>query len=77
MAHRFLPAKLRINAIINRKRIQAVPEQIEAASKREMMNVSFSVNEILHFPKNLCNITHKKGFKKRQKSNGRDKSEKE
>ena len=42
-----------------------------------MMNVSFSVNEILHFPKNLCNITDKKGFKKRQKSNGRDKSEKE
>ena len=77
MAHRFLPAKLRINAIINRKRIQAVPEQIEAASKREMMNVSFSVNEILHFPKNLCKITDKKGFKKRQKSNGRDKSEKE
>ena len=77
MAHRFLPAKLRINAIINRKRIEAVPEQIEAASKRGMMNVSFSVDEILHFPKNLCNIIDKKGFKKRQKSNGRDKSEKE
>lgn len=45
--------------------------------KREMMNVSFSVDEILHFPKNLCNIIDKKGFKKRQKSNGRDKSEKE
>jgi len=42
-----------------------------------MMSVSFSVDEILHFLKNLCNITDKKTFKKRQKSNGRDKSEKE
>jgi len=42
-----------------------------------MMSGSFSVDEILHFPENTCNIIDTKTWKKRQKSNGRDKSEKE